>query len=285
VGRILTEHRALEHQLSEKEFKFICKLVHDTTGIVLDERKREMVYRRLMRRTRELKIVSFSAYCQFLSDRKDEELPNFVNAITTNLTSFFREQHHFSYLKDVFFPAHQQKFSAQRRLRIWSAACSTGEEPYSLAITLKQALGADLDHWDARILATDLDTNVLSTAKGGVYHVDRIKGLPESVCKRWFMRGVGDNSNCVKVDPDLSRLIVFKQLNLLEDWPVRGPFDVIMCRNVLIYFDKPTQQQLVQRFCELLRPQGLLILGHSESIAKQFSYFEARGHTIFEKIN
>lgn len=279
----MINERSSEHQLGNKEFKFICKLVYETTGIVLGEGKREMVYRRLMRRTRELKIPSFSEYCQLLKVADSQELPNFVNAITTNLTSFFREQHHFDYLRDTFLPEHQRDFLSSRRLRIWSAACSTGEEPYSLAMTVNEAMGSILSAWDVAILATDLDTNVLETAKQGVYRSDSIKDLPHSRRKRWIKKGSGDKQNFVKVNPSLAKLITFKQLNLLEQWPMRGPFDVIMCRNVLIYFDKDTQEGLIDRFTSMLRPGGLLLLGHSESIRKNLDRFESRGRTMFEK--
>lgn len=276
-------NRAQDHQLSDKDFRFICKLVYNQTGIVLGEHKRIMVYRRLMRRTRELQIGSFSDYCRLLENQQSGELPNFINAITTNLTSFFREVHHFDYLRSDFLPEHQNTYGASRRLRIWSAGCSTGEEPYSLAITLSETFGDALANWDAKILATDLDTTVLETAKQGVYKSDRIEGLPGRVQKRWFRRGKNDKADLVKVDPSLAGLITFKQLNLLHEWPVKGPFDVIMCRNVLIYFDRETQRSLVERYSNLLRPGGLLILGHSESVAKGFSQFQMIGRTIFQR--
>lgn len=276
----MTLDRAEAHQLSDKDFNFICRLVYDNTGIVLGDHKRVMVYRRLMRRTRELKMASFSDYCRLL-ETDGEELPKFINAITTNLTSFFRELHHFDFLRDQFLPQHMQQFAAARRLRIWSAACSTGEEPYSLAITLSEAFGSQLAGWDAKILATDLDTDVLETARAGIYREDRIADLPPEIQRRWFRRGKGGNANMVRVDPSLAALITFKPLNLLNAWPVRGPFDVIMCRNVLIYFDRETQQELVARYSQLLRPGGLLILGHSESVAKGFSEFAMQGRTIF----
>lgn len=275
--------RADEHQLSDKDFRFICKLVYDQTGIVLGEHKRVMVYRRLMRRTRELKIASFAQYCRLLENVESGELPNFINAITTNLTSFFRESHHFDYLRNQFLPDHVKAFAATRRLRIWSAGCSTGEEPYSLAITLSETMSGALANWDAKILATDLDTNVLDTAKQGVYKYERIENLPAPVQRRWFKRGKNDRAELVRVDPSLAGLITFKQLNLLHEWPLRGPFDVIMCRNVLIYFDRQTQASLVERYASLLRPGGLLILGHSESVAKAFSEFQMIGRTIFCK--
>lgn len=275
--------RAEQHTLSDKDFRFLCKTVYEVTGIVLDERKRQMVYRRIMRRCRLLKLESFSAYCQLLKTDSEGELPNFINAITTNLTSFFREKHHFDYLRDHFIPQHLQEYGQSKRLRIWSAACSTGEEPYSLAVTLMEAMGRRVKEWDARILATDLDTEVLASARAGVYKYERISDLSLDVKKSWFSRGKGEYREQVKVDPRLQQLITFKQLNLLDAWPLHGPFDVIMCRNVLIYFDKETQHQLVSGFCELLRPGGLLFLGHSESLARSDEDLSIVGRTIFRK--
>jgi chemotaxis protein methyltransferase CheR len=242
-----------------------------------------MVYRRLMRRTRDLKITSFSEYCRLIGSEGNQELPNFINAITTNLTSFYRESHHFDYLKDQFIPQHLRDLSSGNRLRIWSSACSTGEEPYSLAITVRQAMKNYLQQWDVKILATDLDTEVLETARQGVYKEDRIKDIPVDIQKRWFNKGSNGQSGMVKVKQELQALITFKQLNLLNDWPMRGPFDVILCRNVLIYFDKQTQLELLGRFVELLRPGGVIMLGHSESIAKSFSNLQPKGKTIYVK--
>jgi chemotaxis protein methyltransferase CheR len=284
VNALTKTQRPAEYSLSDSQFKFICDKVYDTTGIVLDERKREMVYRRLMRRTRQLNLPSFDAYCKLLQDGSGEELPNFTNAITTNLTSFFRESHHFDYLTEKFLPHHADKYRHTHRLRIWSAACSTGEEAYSLAITL---LNSPVDftlNWDVKILATDLDTDVLSKAKTGIYSDDRIENLPRPMIKKWFRKGTGSRLNQVKVSPDLANLITFKQLNLLHQWPMQGPFDVVVCRNVLIYFDKPTQEKLIHRFHQVLRPGGLLILGHSESLSKSQTEFKLMGRTVFEKV-
>jgi len=280
------EARSANYTLSDREFDFICKLVYGSTGIVLDERKREMVYRRLMRRTRELGLESFSAYCKLLKTDEASELPNFTNAITTNLTSFFRESHHFDYLLDVVLPdmlEKRRRESDAKRLRIWSSACSTGEEPYSTAITLLEALGSGINSWDARILATDLDSDVVATGKAGIYTEERIKDLNSSLKRRWFHRGTGDNQGYVKVDRELSNLVTFKSLNLLHDWPIQGPFDVIFCRNVLIYFDKATQVKLIPRYFDLLRPGGVLFLGHSENMPKEISKFEFLGKTIFRR--
>lgn len=275
--------RALEHTLSNSEFTFICDFVYKTAGIVLDERKREMVYRRLMRRTRDLRLPSFSAYCQELKNGDTDESRHFINAITTNLTSFFREQHHFDYLENTFLNDYKNNDNA--RLRIWSAGCSTGEEPYSAAICLMKTLGPTLSQCDAKILATDLDSNVIATAKRGVYDASRIEALPDSIKKQWFHKGKGDNNKQVKVSPKLQNIITFKQLNLLQPWPIKGPFDVIFCRNVIIYFDKPTQEKLIPRFLDLLRPGGILFLGHSENISVCKKSLRTLGRTGYQKID
>ncbi len=271
--------RAQQHTLSDKEFQWICKFVYDATGIVLDERKREMVYRRLMRRTRDIKLNSFRDYLDYLKS-SEEELPNFINAITTNLTSFFRENHHFNFLKKEFFPDILSQ-PGQRRLRIWSAGCSTGEEPYSIAITVKEAMGAQLGSWDTKILATDLDSDVVAQGKSAIYKADRIEDLDKQVIKRWFKRHPSNGT--VKASAELADLITFKQLNLLKGWPMKGPFDVIFCRNVVIYFDKPTQKTLFQNFYSMLKPGGYLIIGHSESLGEVQNLFISKGKTVYQK--
>ncbi len=273
------QDRRQEHTLSNKDFNWICKFVYDSTGIVLDERKREMVYRRLMRRTRDTKLSSFNDYLDHLKSSK-EELPYFINAITTNLTSFFRENHHFEFLKKEFFPRLLAQ-PGQRRLRIWSAGCSTGEEPYSIAITVREAMQAHLADWDVKILATDLDSDVVAQGKSAIYKADRIDGLDKHIVKRWFKQNT--TSGLVKTSPELAELIAFKQLNLFEPWPMKGPFDIIFCRNVVIYFDKPTQQNLFQNFYNILKPGGYLIIGHSESLGAMQTQFTAKGKTVFQR--
>ena len=279
------EVREDKHSLSDKQFQKLCSLVYSATGIVLADSKRQMVYRRLMRRVRELKVESFSVYFGMLEAENSNELPNFLNAITTNFTSFFRENHHFDYMKSHFLPAHEKLVGSDRRLRIWSAACSTGEEPYSLAITLRDYFGSRMDQWDCKILATDIDTVVLDRASNGVYDANRIETIPDSIKKKWFMKRSLDGSELVKVSPDLQHLITFKQLNLMHEWPMRGPFDLIICRNVMIYFDKQTQSKLLNRFIELLRPGGILMLGHSESIAKDYIDLKPDGRTTYIKVD
>ena len=226
-------------ELSKENFSFICQYVYDIAGIVLNTSKKEMVYRRITRIIRERKISSFTEYCDLLKAEPEKEKDYFINAITTNLTSFFREQHHFDYMVQHELPKLiKNSLTNHKRLRIWSSASSTGEEPYSIAITLLETMKDSLSQWDAKILATDIDSNVLAAGKSGVYDDRRIEDIPKKFKEKYFHRGVGNNKNKVKVDKELSKLITFKQLNLLHDWPMKGPFDIIFCRNVIIYFDK-----------------------------------------------
>ena len=274
-------------QLSEDDFKFICQFVYETTGIVLNDSKREMLYRRLTRIVRERKLNSFADYCQLLREQGEQEKDFFINAITTNLTSFFRENHHFEYLTTEEIPALIKSKAAEangkKRLRFWSSASSTGEEPYSLAITILEAMKSDLSMWDIKILATDIDSNVLAKGKAGIYDVNRIEDIPQKLKQNYFFQGCGKSSDSVKVHDKLKNLITFKQLNLLHDWPMKGPFDAIFCRNVIIYFDKKTQIELFARYYEMLAPGGLLFLGHSENLGNYQLYFSTVGRTIFRK--
>ncbi|MFD2166505.1 CheR family methyltransferase [Thalassotalea euphylliae] len=279
----MIEVRDRSHTLNSRDFKFICDYVYDAAGIVLGEAKREMVYRRLTRVVRERKLETFAEYCQILRSNPEGEKTYFINAITTNLTSFYREKHHFDYLLSKEFPTLLQKNKDSKRLRFWSSASSTGEEPYSLAITAHQAFKHVLSVWDVKILATDIDSNVLAHAKAGIYDSQRIEDVPQHLQKAYFQKGAGANQNKVKVNDTAKSLITFKELNLLHDWPMNGPFDVIFCRNVIIYFDKPTQQDLFERYYEMLAPGGLLMLGHSENLGQFQQYFENVGRTIFRK--
>ena len=271
-------------ELSKEDFNFICQYVYDFAGIVLNASKKEMVYRRLTRIIRERKISSFTEYCDLLKAEPEKEKDFFINAITTNLTSFFREQHHFDYMVKHELPKLiKNSLTNHKRLRIWSSASSTGEEPYSIAITLLETMKGSLGQWDAKILATDIDSNVLAAGKNGVYDERRIEDIPKKFKEKYFHKGVGVNKSKVKVDKELSKLITFKQLNLLHDWPMKGPFDIIFCRNVIIYFDKETQQELFARYYEMLTPGGLLILGHSENLGPYQAHFDNVGRTIFRK--
>jgi len=241
-----------------------------------------MVYSRLSRRLRSLEIDRFSDYCSLVEGGDDAELIKFTNAITTNLTAFFREDHHFQYLAKTLIPE-LTKSNSDKRIRIWSAGCSTGEEPYSLAIAMKEAIPS-IDSWDVKILATDLDSDVLNTAKNGIYNSDRIDGLSSGRKKKWFLKGKGDNAGTVRVRPELQDLITFKQLNLLREWPTKGPFDFIFCRNVVIYFDKDTQKVLFDRYANVLKSGAHLFIGHSESLFKVSDRFNLLGQTIYNKI-
>lgn len=271
-----------EFHFTEEDFNYIRKLVYKVSGIQLSDIKQDMVYSRLARRLRTLKLTSFSDYCQFIEDNYDQEITNTINAITTNLTHFFREEHHFDMLKERVIPELMKSQPKGKRMRIWSAGCSTGEEPYSIAISLLETLN-NHSQWDARILATDLDSNVVAKCKAGVYDKSRIDPVEPRMAKKWFS-DYSENPNQVIVNEKLKEIIAFKGLNLMSDWPIKEPFDVIFCRNVLIYFDKPTQQKLFSRFYDLLTPGGYLFLGHSEQLGKFQKHFMSLGKTSFKKL-
>ncbi len=267
-----------EFLFTERDFKEIAALVYNACGIVLGEHKREMVYSRIARRIRERKLTDFSTYLAYLNSHKDQEFDAFINALTTNLTSFFRESHHFDYLKKQLVPALLVQNKNSRRVRIWSAGCSTGEEPYSLAMALHELFPSN---WDVKILATDLDSNVLKKAHTGVYSAANVNGLDDALLKRWFLKSKDGES--YKVKPKLQQLISFKRLNLLQDWPMKGPFDLILCRNVVIYFDKDTKDLLFKRYAKILASHGHLFLGHSETMGKEHTEFKNLGKTMYQK--
>jgi chemotaxis protein methyltransferase CheR len=279
----MTNARDIKQQLSDNDFNFVCDYVYQKSGIVLSDSKREMLYRRFTRIIRDRHLTSFSDYCELLKSDPEGEERYFINAVTTNLTSFFREEHHFDYLAQHELPHLIKKGS--KRLRIWCSASSTGEEPYSIAMTVEDSFKTLLNTWDVKILATDIDSNVLNTGKQGIYEYKGIEDMPEHLVKKYFSRGMGVNSTKVKTTSDIQSLITFKELNLMNDWPMKGPFDVIFCRNVLIYFDKKTQLELFERFHKLLAPNGLLILGHSENLGAFQQYFKSVGRTIFRKLD
>jgi len=255
----------------------------EQTGIALSDTKTDLVYGRLARRIRKLKLDNFDQYCKLLKNNTDNELIEFVNSITTNLTSFFREQHHFTFLANNVLKYLLVKRSQEKRLRIWSAGCSTGEEPYSIAMTVLETV-ANISEWDIRILATDIDTNVLATASEGLYDMQRIEGLDKSRVRKWFLKARnGGQPDMVKVNSRLRNLITFKQLNLMVDWPMMGQFDVLFCRNVIIYFNKETQRALFDRFANIMKEDAYLFLGHSESLFQVTERFTLLGNTIHQK--
>ena len=261
-------------------FNFLRKLSNDHSGIQVPDERFDMFYSRLSKRVRKLGLTDFKEYCQYLNNYPDHEFTEFINAITTNLTAFFREMHHFDYVRDVVIPEVMVRNKTSRQIRVWSAGCSTGEEPYSLAITLLENVPAD---WDIKILATDLDTNVLQIASDGIYTEDRVNDISEEVLKQWFMRGKSSQSGQVKVRPQLQQIIQFKQLNLMQDWPMKCHFDFIFCRNVLIYFDRETKTMLAQRYARMLSSRSWLFIGHSESLNQLSNEFELVACTSYRK--
>jgi len=262
-------------EFTPRDFARVRALIYRQAGISLTESKQEMVYSRLARRLRTKGISSFEEYLDGLeSGRDSEEWEAFTNALTTNLTSFFREAHHFPILAE-------HLLGMKAPLSIWCSASSTGEEPYSIAMTACEAFGTLTP--PVSIVATDIDTNVLETAANGVYPIERIDKMAPDRAKRFFQRGKGERAGLVRVRPELRQLVTFKPLNLLAaSWPVSGPFDVIFCRNVMIYFDKPTQSRILARFVPLMKPQGLLFAGHFENFMYASDAFKLRGKTVYE---
>ncbi|HEY4972652.1 MAG TPA: protein-glutamate O-methyltransferase, partial [Steroidobacteraceae bacterium] len=252
-----------EYELSDDDFQRIRRMVRERLGIALAQSKRELVYGRLSRRLRALKLRNFSSYLQRIESGDADELQHFCNAITTNLTSFFRESHHFDFLAQQLLPALERSNAHARRMRFWSAGCSTGEEPYSIAMVLLENT-RHLTDWDIRILATDIDSSVLSHARTGLYLSERLAKMDKGRVLRWFEPA--QDARQFMVRDELKRLISFKSLNLVGEWPMKGPIDVIFCRNVIIYFDRETQRQIVSRMARLQRPADHLVLGHSESL-------------------
>lgn len=277
--RSLAERAEREFEFSMADFERVRRMIHARAGIDLNPSKQNMVYSRLARRLRVLGCGSFSEYLDSLESgrRNVGEWEHFVNALTTNLTAFFREAHHFPILAELL-----RARRAQSELSIWCCAASTGEEPYSIAMTAMDALPGAAAR--VRVLATDIDTNVLDVARTGVYTLDRIEKLDDSLCRRHFFRGRGPHEGKVRVRPELQALLTYRRLNLLDlQWDVRGGFDAIFCRNVMIYFDKPTQRRILEKFAPLLKPGGLLFVGHSENLYHARDLFVPRGKTVYER--
>ncbi len=259
---------------NEGDFRQVQRLIYEYAGIKLSDAKQDMVYGRMIRRLRHHGLTTFRSYLELIQQDK-QEWEAFVNSLTTNLTSYFREPYHFPVLRQFL----QERMG--RRMRIWCSAASTGEEPYSIAITVLEALGARAQ--DVEIIATDIDTSVLAKASAGLYSIDRIESLSDAH-KQFFFRGTGKNAGQVKVKPEVQRLVKFHQLNLLDkSWVVKGCFDIMFCRNVLIYFDKETQRSILDRFHPMLADDGLLFVGHSESLLHMNDKFRLRGKTVYDK--
>lgn len=276
-----------EPALGEGDFQFLRKFVLEHCGISLGDHKRELVQGRLRRRLRTLGLQQFRSYCDLLRRDPQGELGELASAISTNVTSFFREAHHYDLLASELLPRWlDQKRREGDRLRIWSAGCSTGEEPYALAMVLAEALEKHgTSGIDAKILATDLSPRALDAARSGIYALDRLAGISDEFRRRWMLRGSGEYEGLASVQPRLRELVSIQPLNLLHVWPMKGPFDAIFCRNVVIYFDQPTKQQLFRRFAQLLPTGGYLFLGHSESLHGINDEFELVGRTVYRKRN
>jgi len=271
-----------EFDFSDKDFRRVRELIKNRAGIDLGSNKQSLVYGRLARRIRALGMATFAQYLAVVEDERSEEAGRFVNAITTNVTEFFRENHHFEFLARTALPALWSRLEKTgKRARFWSAGCSTGEEPYSLAMVLRENMPAS-PGWDIKILATDLDTDVLGHARAGVYTTERVEKIPPARLGRFFEPVEGGAS--YRAGETLRSLVTFKQLNLMDPWPMHGPFDVIFCRNVVIYFDEATKLKLIGRYRDLLAPGGHLFLGHSESLASGALGLVACGKTIHSKL-
>lgn len=265
-----------EFAWTQADFARVQSLIYQRAGISLHDGKHAMVYSRLSRRLRETGHQSFRDYLGWLESHDGPEWQEFVNALTTNLTSFFREQHHFDILAE-----HLKSKPVSTAWRVWCNAASTGEEPYSIVMTAMDALGG---HGNFKLWASDIDSKVLTTAARGVYRLDGLKGIEPGRLQRFFMRGKGGNEGMVRIKPELQRMIEFLSVNLIrDDWPFREPFDIVFCRNVMIYFDAATQRSVLERIHRVMKPGGLLFVGHSENFNESRDLFVLRGKTVYER--
>jgi chemotaxis protein methyltransferase CheR len=273
--------------ISDRDFNAIRTMIYQEAGISLSDGKRALVCSRLAKRLRHLNLRNHAEYLDYLATRDPEgaERQVMINCLTTNKTDFFREAHHFTFLREHVFPR-IERAAAQggpRRLRIWSAACSTGEEPYSVAMTILEHFGS-LRGWDVQVLASDINTEVLQKAAEGVYASERIDGLEDRIQRKYFLRGTGLRAGFCQVRPEVRRLVAFRQINFMDQsWPLRTRFDVIFCRNVIIYFDAPTQEQLLPRLVGQLTDNGYLILGHSENLYWLADLLAPLGNTVYQR--
>jgi chemotaxis protein methyltransferase CheR len=270
----------MDYTISTEEFQRFRTIIYDESGITLSDQKQTLLASRLSKRLRELGLETFSDYYeQVTNDPTREEFTRMLDLISTNKTDFFREPKHFEFLRDKILPG----LESDRRIRIWSSACSTGEEPYTIAMTLFENV-RNPEEWEFKILASDLSTRVLAKASAGVYDEDRFRDVPPEVLRRHFLRGRGDSAGRFKVKPHLAAPIQFRRINLMDErFPIKTPLDLIFCRNVMIYFDRPTQEQLVNKFYGYLKPGGYLFIGHSESLQWVQHPFKTVAPTIYRK--
>lgn len=265
-----------EFAWTDADFERVQALIYQRAGISLHDGKHAMVYSRLSRRLRDTGHQSFKDYLGWLQSTDGPEWQEFINALTTNLTSFFREQHHF----DIF-SSHLRSRPAGTGWRVWCNAASTGEEPYSIVMTAMEALGPKAN---LTLTASDIDSKVLASAAQGIYRVDGLKGINTERMQRFFMRGKGSNEGMARVKPELQRMIEFISVNLIrDDWPFREPFDVVFCRNVMIYFDASTQRKVLERIHRVMAPGGLLFVGHAENFSESRDLFVLKGKTVYER--
>lgn len=261
---------------TDADFSRVQALIYQRAGINLHDGKHAMVYSRLSRRLRETGYTSFRDYLSWLETHDGPEWQEFVNALTTNLTAFFREQHHFE-----IFAAHLKSRPAGSPWKVWCNAASTGEEPYSIVMTAFETLGNNAPF---KLTASDIDSKVLASAAQGVYRLDNLKGLTQDRLQRFFMRGKDSNAGLIRVKPELRKAIEFLSVNLIrDDWPFKEPFDVVFCRNVMIYFDAPTQRKVLERIHRVLKPGGMLFVGHAENFSESRDLFTLRGKTVYER--
>lgn len=273
--------------LTDSEFNELVRIIYDKTRIQMSEHKRALVTSRISKRIRALNMSSFKEYIEYLKGAPDEEVTNFINAVTTNKTDFFRENKHFEYMKTTFLPNWEKSYKEGKvnNLRIWSAACSTGEEPYTIAMTLHDYFGERFNHYDIKILASDIDTNVLSHACAGIYKEETVETIQTNTLKKYFLKGTGNNAGLYKVKNILQKCISFRQLNFKdEDFDIHTKFDLIFCRNVIIYFDKEFQKELFNKFYRYMKEDSYVFIGHSETLFGISDLFKYISSNIYKKI-
>lgn len=283
-GRSMNLIENTEYPFTSKDLAIISEIMKNDTGIVLTEAKASLVYSRLAKRIRKLGLPGFAEYCALVKEAEgSEERKEMMAALTTNVTSFFREPHHFEHMRSKILPDLIERAKAGEKIRMWSAACSSGPEPYSIALTLLK-LFPEANNYDIRILATDIDKNILEIARAGVYDDSLLTPVPVEMRQKWF-RPADGQPGCFEVRDELRSLISFKQLNLVGPWPMKGKFQIIFCRNVVIYFDNHTQEHLWSRFVPILDEGGMLYVGHSERVAgSAASYVRNDGVTAYRKL-